>query len=240
MKIIIPLLCIIVVFVLAYLRTPSGKGWLGEMQVKIILGRTRQGEKYVLNNFIFICDGKSVQIDHIVINKNGVFVIETKNYSGRIYGSDEQRHWTQVLAGGKVKNKISNPVNQNASHIYKLGKILNNQIFMTSLVVFVQNNTQFVSSDTVIPIHILRKKLALPSKIKPYTKTEITDIYEQLQTIRSTTVTAKEHIQQINDTRELIEHNICPYCGKTLVTRHGKYGSFLGCSGYPECKYIKK
>ena len=32
----------------------------------------------------------------------------------------------------------------------------------------------------------------------------------------------------------------CPECGKDLVVRKSKYGSFVGCSGYPECKYIKK
>jgi restriction system protein len=29
----------------------------------------------------------------------------------------------------------------------------------------------------------------------------------------------------------------CPYCGRALVYREGKYGSFIGCSGYPKCKY---
>ena len=33
---------------------------------------------------------------------------------------------------------------------------------------------------------------------------------------------------------------ICPECGKELVIRKGKYGEFVACSGYPECKYIKK
>ena len=33
---------------------------------------------------------------------------------------------------------------------------------------------------------------------------------------------------------------ICPICGKELVIRKGKYGEFTACSGYPECKYIKK
>ena len=33
---------------------------------------------------------------------------------------------------------------------------------------------------------------------------------------------------------------ICPECGKPLVVRHGKFGSFVACSAYPECKYIKK
>ncbi|MBU4285127.1 type I DNA topoisomerase [Patescibacteria group bacterium] len=32
----------------------------------------------------------------------------------------------------------------------------------------------------------------------------------------------------------------CPECGANLVIRHGRYGSFKGCSKYPTCKYIKK
>ena len=32
----------------------------------------------------------------------------------------------------------------------------------------------------------------------------------------------------------------CPLCGKPLVVRYGRYGEFIGCSGYPECTYIKK
>jgi|SRR5690554_238759 len=32
----------------------------------------------------------------------------------------------------------------------------------------------------------------------------------------------------------------CPECGKQLVIRNGRYGEFIGCSGYPDCKYIKK
>ncbi len=32
----------------------------------------------------------------------------------------------------------------------------------------------------------------------------------------------------------------CPNCGSPLVIRNGKYGEFVACSNYPECKYIKK
>ena len=32
----------------------------------------------------------------------------------------------------------------------------------------------------------------------------------------------------------------CPECGKDLVIRKGKFGEFVSCSGYPECRYIKK
>ena len=61
-----------------------------------------------------VSEGKTSQIDHVVINPRGVFVIETKNYSGRIYGSENQLEWTQVLSYGRVKHKLYNPprVNQ--------------------------------------------------------------------------------------------------------------------------------
>jgi len=40
-------------------------------------------------------DGKgTTQIDHIVVSRYGIFVIETKNYRGWIFGSEKQRDWT--------------------------------------------------------------------------------------------------------------------------------------------------
>ena len=58
----------------------------GEFLVKHLIGDTVENEKYVINNLTLEKDGKSSQIDHIVINPRGVFVIETKNYKGQIYG----------------------------------------------------------------------------------------------------------------------------------------------------------
>ena len=31
----------------------------------------------------------------------------------------------------------------------------------------------------------------------------------------------------------------CPQCGKPLVRKHGRFGEFIACSGYPECKYTR-
>ncbi len=240
MEIAIIVLAVIIIAAASYLRTPSGKGRLGEARVRWIIGKTKQGTRYVINDYMFICDGKSVQIDHIVINKNGVYIIETKNYSGRVYGSDEQRHWLQVLAFGKVKNKLYSPVKQNAAHIYKLGKVLPLDVYLTSIVVFVQNNTQYIRSDTAVPISVLKKRLALPSKLKPYTVDEMEKIYRALEEVRGADITAREHINRINEARELVKHNLCPICRMPLVTRNGRYGEYLGCSGYPECTYTKK
>jgi DNA topoisomerase-1 len=39
---------------------------------------------------------------------------------------------------------------------------------------------------------------------------------------------------------ELLEGEMCPECGKQLARRRGRFGPFVGCTGYPDCKYIKK
>ena len=48
-------------------------------------------------------DGKSSQIDHILLNSHGIFVIETKNYKGVVYGSEGKNYWRQYL---KNKSEI--------------------------------------------------------------------------------------------------------------------------------------
>lgn len=51
-------------------------------------------------------------------------------------------------------------------------------------------------------------------------------------------------LDHANENMEKIEPKVldelCPECGRNLVVRLGRYGEFVGCSGYPECKYIKK
>ena len=78
----------------------------------------------IINDLIVLIGNTTSQIDHIVINPRGVFVIETKNYSGRIYGRGFDKQWTQVLAYGKVKKKLYSPLFQNKVHIYRLKEIL--------------------------------------------------------------------------------------------------------------------
>jgi hypothetical protein len=60
-------------------------------------------------------DGSTTQIDHILICTKGVFVIETKHYSGWIYGDAKQKQWMQVLF--KKRSQFQNPTHQNYKHI---------------------------------------------------------------------------------------------------------------------------
>lgn len=238
MPFIIILICVILISA-ALLRTPQGRGWLGELQVKLVIGKTKPEEKYVINDLkLRIDDNKTSQIDHVVINKNGVFVIETKNYSGQIYGQETQSEWTQVLSYGKVKNKLYNPIKQNKTHMYHVSNLLTEKLPMISAVVFVQGDTQNVNADGVYNLGELRRLLKKSNSVVLSAK-QMEEAYINLSRANDTSISKREHVQNIRINQQNISNNICPRCGKKLVFRQGKSGDFMGCEGYPQCKFTK-
>ncbi|MEX3620727.1 nuclease-related domain-containing protein [Paenibacillus glucanolyticus] len=86
-----------------------------------ILDQLPKGCKYV--NDLLVTNSKSrtgySQIDHVVITPQGLFVIETKNYTGEIKGTRENKSWT-------VSNrfKMNNPFMQNYGHIQAIKSLL--------------------------------------------------------------------------------------------------------------------
>ena len=89
---------------------------LGEQEVNKILSKIKG---YKLLSDIMIKNEKGTsQIDHILIGKKGIFVIETKDYSGLIYGEEYSKYWTQVI--NRTSNKFYNPIRQNYGHVKSL------------------------------------------------------------------------------------------------------------------------
>jgi restriction system protein len=97
----------------------------------------------LLNNVTLPTDTGTTQIDHVLVADTGIFVIETKYFSGWIYGGPNQSHWTQVIY--KVKNKFQNPIRQNYGHLKTIQSLftLPDDNFV-SLVVF-SGNAEFKS-----------------------------------------------------------------------------------------------
>lgn len=224
----------------SFLRNPKGKGWLGELLIRFLIGTTKYGEKYVINNLIVADEnGHTSQIDHIVINRGGIYVIETKNYSGRIYGSEHDKEWTQVLKFGKVKYKHYNPLRQNATHIYRLSEKLNTKENFHSVIIFIQENIKYIKAPGVITPWGLKKAIT-PNDVV-LTPGEMENYYNTLKEIKSAKkVTEAQHIANAQKTIKKVEENICPRCGGKLVERNGKYGKFCGCENFPKCRFIKK
>lgn len=102
----------------------------------------------IFNDVVFENNGKKSQIDHIVVSDYGIFVIETKNYKGAIYGAGNKTYWTQYL--GKKNFKFYNPVKQNQGHIYALEHILKGlmPLEFISIVVFTERAKLKVAVNT--------------------------------------------------------------------------------------------
>lgn len=113
------------------------KGFFGELKVRLylffILGF---GYSRFHNVTIGFSDGGSSQIDHIVICKKGIFVIETKNYSGLIKANPNANYWTQHI--GRQEYKFYSPIKQNEGHLSALRYLLKSKKYpMHNKVVFV-------------------------------------------------------------------------------------------------------
>ncbi len=232
------IVAICLIAIVSFLSSPKGRGWLGEICVKLVIGKTKPNDRYVINDFrLRTSNGRTSQIDHIVINRNGVFVIETKNYSGRIYGQEQSQEWTQVLNYGKVKNKFYNPVKQNKTHVYHISNIIGAGVPIISAVVFVKGNVHFINSTGVYTLGGLRALVKNTNGLLTPQKMEF--LHTKLLEANDRSVTNAEHIENIRVMQYNMNNNICPRCGKNLVMRNGKNGRFMGCEGYPNCKFTK-
>lgn len=242
MEFIVALFFIIVIT--SILRHPVVRGAIGEFIVRLIIGKTTEKigkEKFVINNLLIEDNNnRTAQIDHIVINSNGVFIIETKNYSGRIYGKDTQKEWTQVLNYGKVKNHFYSPVKQNLVHAYRIKELMPDDTPINPIVVFVKGNISYIQSEYVYSLFDLIKKLKMQSAVQLPLE-EQKNIYKILLSHnQNCTDKSREHIEMIKRNQRDISNHICPRCKGTLVLRKGKNGDFLGCSNYPKCRFTKK
>ncbi|MCR8743817.1 nuclease-related domain-containing protein [Romboutsia lituseburensis] len=79
--------------------------------------------KVLTNLYIPVDHNRNTEIDMILIHENGIFVIESKNYSGCIYGKEFKKEWLQVLDNG-FRKKFYNPIFQNKNHIKHLTNTL--------------------------------------------------------------------------------------------------------------------
>lgn len=103
---------------------PFLKGKMGEFAVSAHVKLYLDKEQYILLNDCTLPDeqNQTTQIDHILLSPFGVFVIETKNYKGWIFGSERQKIWTQKIY--KKSYKFQNPLHQNYKHQKVLEQVL--------------------------------------------------------------------------------------------------------------------
>lgn len=85
------------------------KGETGEMTVDYLLSKLDKDYYLYANNILLpLKNGGTTQIDHLVLSCYGIFVIETKNYQGFIFGDEVQDYWTQKNLWRYISNFQSN------------------------------------------------------------------------------------------------------------------------------------
>jgi hypothetical protein len=107
------------------MKSTQNTGWLGETATAIALNSMLDSSIYRrLDNLIIPSNRcRTAQIDHAIVSAFGIFVIETKNYAGRIYGDANSPEWHQGLCD--ISHPFPNPLRQNYGHVKALAGLLN-------------------------------------------------------------------------------------------------------------------
>lgn len=128
------------------------KGEQGEAMLRQHTDPSLAGKGYhALHDLLIPLYESTTQIDHLYVSRYGIFVVETKNYAGWIYGDAEQKQWTQVLY--QQKRRFYNPLKQNETHIKALAYLLKLPMeTFHSIVVFV-GEAEF---KTALPDNVLQ------------------------------------------------------------------------------------
>ncbi len=128
-----------------YLSLRFDKGSYGEYQTYMRLREfEKDGAKFLFNCYLPKKNSETTEIDVLMIDKTGIYVFESKNYGGWIFGSSYQKMWTQTLPNGRRgvrKERFFNPVMQNKSHIRWLQNQVGASVPMYSLIVFSERCT---------------------------------------------------------------------------------------------------
>ncbi|MCD7750764.1 MAG: NERD domain-containing protein [Lachnospiraceae bacterium] len=216
-------------------------GQFGEYATEFALTNDNlNGELVVLKNIYIPTKGKTAEIDLIMIHEKGIFVFESKNYSGWIFGDKEQLNWTQCLQNGE-RHKFYNPIRQNRTHIKALAEYLRMpESEFLSYIVFSERCTLKKVPEDTNEVTIVRrpdmlKRIRTFLKTAPvkYTHDKIQSIADSLSSLTNRTVEEKQqHVDEIKIK--------CPFCGGDLVLKNGRYGQFWGCSFYPKCTFTRK
>lgn len=124
MIIIIAAICLVIGFIFGcFCKYRAYRRNIGEAIVIQQIAKVAARPAHLINNVTLRTEVGTTQIDHIFIRSSGIYVIETKYYSGWIFGELHKHSWTQVIF--RVKTKFKNPVFQNHGHILALRSLFN-------------------------------------------------------------------------------------------------------------------
>lgn len=161
MQIIVIIFFVIILFIILLLSLSNGEdqkriaGKEGELQAKKILNHYLNENDLLLNNVNISIHGRNTELDYVVINNNGIFIFEVKNFSGKLVGNEDDQYWNKykISSGNKEYIKeIRNPIKQLKREIYLLKEYLKYygvDLWIEGYVLFVNMNSPVESEYTV-------------------------------------------------------------------------------------------
>lgn len=161
MQIIVIIFFVIILFIFLLLSLSNDEdqkriaGKEGELQAKKILNHYLNENDLLLNNVNISIHGRNTELDYVVINNNGVFIFEVKNFSGQLVGNEDDQYWNKykISRGNKEYIKeIRNPIKQLKREIYLLKEYLKYygvDLWIEGYVLFVNMNSPVESEYTV-------------------------------------------------------------------------------------------
>ncbi len=223
---------IIFISIVYYLISNRLRGYFGEIKTSNILNKLPKKDYKILNDLMLYSDNKTHQIDHLVVSKHGIFVIEMKNYQGKVVGNEFKDNWKQYI--GSKTNSFYSPVKQNYGHLRCISDVLDmNMNNLIPIIVF--------PSDTIIetecPYAVTQDNLIKYIKtFKEKKDIDVDDVYSKLVSLNITDNRRGKHVKSIKnnikDDNKKVEQGICPKCGNKLIDK----GKYMACS---KCKYTK-
>lgn len=249
------LICIVILFtvLIKSISSPKIIGTIGEKRVSRRLDWLPK-EYITLNDILLPTNYGTTQIDHIVISPYGIFVIETKNYKGWIFGHENSEEWKQSLYckknfwGRSSKQYIlRNPIRQNLNHARAIKTILKEvgDFVIIPIVVFSNNAELHITTPNYIVINWRKLRSVIKSRKTPCISPDSVQMI--VNKIAAANITTKEsrkiHVRNIKSSLDrrnrAIKGGKCPQCDGELIKRKGKHGVFLGCSNYPRCRFTR-
>ena len=217
----------------ALLKSSWFKGVMGEAMVRLSAKFLLDPSVYrAIHNVTLTTPDGTTQIDHVFVSRFGIFVVETKNYSGWIFGEEHQAMWTQKIY--KTTHKFQNPLRQNYKHLKALEALLNiSPEKFHSVIVFVGGST----FKTAMPDNVTYSGgyiRYIKSKIEEiFTDAEVEEIYQSICTgrLQPSFAISREHIKNVQNRLDLDAPRLCPKCRmvqniteiKTIIGRTYQY-----------------
>jgi len=130
-------------------------GRLGERFASSLISETLEEDDVLLTNVPIFADGKQTELDNVIINSYGVFIIEVKNYYGEIFGDEDDHEWIKnkiTPAGNIYQKSVKNPIKQVKRQIYILSSLLKENglnVWIEGYIFFVERNCP-IDSDFVL------------------------------------------------------------------------------------------